>query len=63
MTEVSPALLVLYCLLNHHLLLQQGPQGKGVVDDLMVEVLAVEASVCSCLGHCSGPVWQHIAAD
>ena len=50
--KVSLALLALHCLLSHHLFLQWGPQGKGAVNDLMIEVLTAEASVCHCLGCC-----------
>ena len=53
LTEVSPALLALSYLLNHCLLLQQGPRGKGAVDDLVVISLTAEAPTSHCLGHCS----------
>ena len=52
-TEVSPAQLALCCLLNHRILLQQGPQGKGAVNDLVVVSLTAEAPASCCLGHCS----------
>ena len=49
----SLALLALCCLLNHRLLLQWGPQGKGAVDDLVVVSLTAEAPASRCLGCCS----------
>ena len=49
---VSPALLALSSLLCCQILLQQGPQGKGAVNDFMVIALAVEAPACCGLGCC-----------
>ena len=49
----SPALLALNSLLHSQILLQQGPQGKGTANDLVIKVLALEASVCCDLSCCS----------
>ena len=49
---VSLALLALSSLLHCQILVQQGPCGKGAVNDFVVIVLALETPVCCGLGCC-----------
>ena len=48
----SPALLALSSLLHSWILLQQGPRGKGTVNDLVIKALTPEASACHDLSCC-----------
>ena len=70
----SSALLALSSLLHSQILLQWGPKGKGTVDDLVVETLALEASAhrhlscCSIEGHnvellIKGTEWEALMAN